>query len=195
VDDQAGLFDRPEQELVAGLGAAVLQLGGDGFDGSVLTRNAAGEITVRVDGRDGDIELGGADAAEEWPLGDGLEDVSPGFVMTIDPTGRLQLCSGEYDRNVAGVVSGAGIFRPGIVLGRTQGSTRGVPIALAGRVTCLADADQAPIRAGDLLTTSSVPGHAMRAVDPSRAFGCVLGKALGPLESGRGSVPALVALH
>lgn len=182
-------------ELVAALGAAVLSLGGNGFDGSVLARNAAGEITVRVDGRDGDIELGGADAAEEWPLGDGLEDAPPGSVMTIDPTGRLQLCATEYDRRVAGVVSGAGAFRPGIVLGRTEGSSRTVPVALAGRVACLVDASRSPIRAGDLLTTSPVPGHAMRADDPTRAFGSVLGKALGPLKTGRGSVPALVALH
>jgi hypothetical protein len=46
-----------------------------------------------------------------------------------------------------------------------------------------------------MLTTSSTPGHAMRATDPGRAFGAVIGKALGSLPSGRGLVPVLVALQ
>ena len=56
------------------------------------------------------------------------------------------------------------------------------------------DADHASIEVGDLLTTSSTPGHAMKAVDASRAFGAVLGKALEPLTAGRGLLPILVAL-
>jgi len=48
---------------------------------------------------------------------------------------------------------------------------------------------------GDLLTTSPTPGHAMRADDPGRAFGAVLGKALRPLADGQGLVPILVALQ
>ncbi len=52
-----------------------------------------------------------------------------------------------------------------------------------------------PIGVGDLLTTSSTPGHAMRAADPARAFGAVLGKSLGRLTGGQGLVPVLVALQ
>ena len=55
--------------------------------------------------------------------------------------------------------------------------------------------ESAGVRVGDLLTTSEVPGHAMRAVDGSRCFGAVLGKALRPLPEGRGIVPILVALQ
>jgi hypothetical protein len=48
---------------------------------------------------------------------------------------------------------------------------------------------------GDLLTTSPTPGHAMKATDPLRAFGAVLGKALLPLRSGQGLIPVLIAMQ
>ena len=48
-----------------------------------------------------------------------------------------------------------------------------------------------PVRAGDLLVASSVPGHARRA--PAQpAAGTVLGKSLGSLEKGRGVVEVLL---
>jgi hypothetical protein len=62
-------------------------------------------------------------------------------------------------------------------------------------VWCRAEADSGPIGIGDLLTTSGTPGHAMRAGDPGRAFGAVIGKALAGLASGRGLIPVLVALQ
>lgn len=43
--------------------------------------------------------------------------------------------------------------------------------------------------------TSAIPGHAMRAGDPLRALGAVIGKALKPLQSGRGLIPILIALQ
>ena len=68
-------------------------------------------------------------------------------------------------------------------------------MALAGKVQVKADARQAPIGVGDLLTTADEPGHAMRANDPMGAFGAVIGKALAPLHEGCGSVPILVSLQ
>jgi hypothetical protein len=61
-------------------------------------------------------------------------------------------------------------------------------------------AEQEDLEAGtvvviDLLTVSSTPGHAMKASDPARAFGALLGKALRPLRFGRGLIPILVALQ
>jgi hypothetical protein len=100
-----------------------------------------------------------------------------------------------YDKRVAGVVSGAGSYRPGIVLGREASSKRRVPLALVGRVFCKVDATNAPIEVGDLLTTSNTKGHAMKAEDPSRAFGTVVGKALAPLKEGRRLLPVLIALQ
>ena len=64
-----------------------------------------------------------------------------------------------------------------------------------GRVYCKVDANHGAIEVGDLLTTSSTPGHAMKASDPLRSFGAVIGKALSDLKSGTGLIPVLVALQ
>jgi hypothetical protein len=106
----------------------------------------------------------------------------------------VRACSEPYDRCVVGVVSGAGGYRPAIVLDCQDGGNRW-HVALLGRVWCKVDADLASINAGDMLTTSDTPGHAMRATDRERAFGAVIGKALGSLDRGRGMVPILVALQ
>jgi hypothetical protein len=57
------------------------------------------------------------------------------------------------------------------------------------------DAAFGAIEVGDLLTTSPTPGHAMKATDQLKAFGSVIGKAMRPLESGRGLIPILIALQ
>jgi hypothetical protein len=64
-----------------------------------------------------------------------------------------------------------------------------------GKVYCMVDATDVPVEIGDLLTTSSVPGHAMKVTDPLKSFGTVIGKALQPLDGGRGLVPILVRLQ
>jgi hypothetical protein len=51
-----------------------------------------------------------------------------------------------------------------------------MPIALIGRVYCKVDANHSSIEIGDLLTTSHTRGQAMKAEDPHKAFGAVLGK-------------------
>ena len=68
-------------------------------------------------------------------------------------------------------------------------------MALIGKVHCKVDARYSPIEVGDLLTTSPTPGHAMRATDPLKAFGAVLGKALHGLARGQGLLPILVSLQ
>jgi hypothetical protein len=56
------------------------------------------------------------------------------------------------------------------------------------------DASFGAIHAGDLLTTSPNPGYAMKVTDKAQASGAVIGKALGDLESGTGTVPVMVTL-
>lgn len=172
-----------------------LRPGSGGLDGTLLLRNAAGAETVRVDGQRGDIILGNADCAEDFDLAEGEEWVA-GAVMVLGEDGSLRVSTREYDTAVAGVVSGAGSYRPGLVLDRRAGAcgTR-VPVAMLGKVFCLVDADFGAVRPGALLTTSPRRGHAMRASDPSRAFGAVIGKALKPLEGGQALVPVMVCLQ
>ena len=54
------------------------------------------------------------------------------------------------------------------------------------------DASFGAIHAGDLLTTSSHAGYAMKVTDKVAAIGAIIGKALGNLDSGTGTVPVLV---
>jgi len=172
---------------------AALYVGADGNEGDIIVRNGAGEETIHLNGSSGDILLSGGDCAEEFRVAC-RADATPGTVMVIGPDGDLMPSSDPYDTRVAGVISGAGPFRPGIILDRNGPSDNRSPVALAGKVTCKVDARWAAIRVGDLLTTSPTPGHAMRANDPQRAFGAVLGKALAPLDGGLGAIPILVVL-
>jgi hypothetical protein len=150
------------------------------FEGSVAGR------TVHV--------LGGADLAEWYRVSGAAE---PGLLMVIDPAnpGQLMPSSQAYDTRVAGVVSGAGGVNPGLTL-QQQGVLDGdTQVAIAGRVYVQAEAFSAPIQPGDLLTTSAIPGHAMKAVDRGLAYGAVIGKAMSSLESGQGLVLVLVNLQ
>jgi hypothetical protein len=51
-------------------------------------------------------------------------------------------------------------------------------MAVAGRVYCDVEALEHAVEPGDLLTTSSVSGYAMKAADTHRAAGAILGKAM-----------------
>jgi hypothetical protein len=141
-----------------------------------------------------DVVLTGADCAEEFNI-ESSAAIGAGTVMVVVEGGALQPSANAYDRKVVGVISGAGEFRPGLILDRRSSLDKRLPIALVGKVYCKVDADHGAIGIGDLLTTSPTPGHAMRASDRSRAFGAVLGKALRSLESGKGMIPVLVALQ
>jgi hypothetical protein len=136
----------------------------------------------------GDLLLEGADYAEEMTVAE--PEVAAGMVVVLDDEGRIAPCSEDYDPRVAGIVSGAGGVRPGLVLDRHDG---GAPVALMGKLWVLADATESPIRCADLLTSSSTRGHARRVTERARAFGAVLGKALTDLPSGRGLVRVLVS--
>ncbi|MBI3020482.1 MAG: hypothetical protein HYY59_00690, partial [Candidatus Omnitrophica bacterium] len=52
--------------------------------------------------------------------------------------------------------------------------------------------ENGPIQRGDLLVSSSVPGHAMRAEPDEIQPGMLLGKALGLLAEGEGTILVLI---
>jgi hypothetical protein len=155
------------------------------FDGTVRTKVL--QIT------------GGSDLSEKFQIGTEA-GVSPtsGMVVVIDPEnpGKLLVSNGAYDRRIAGIISGAGNIESGMVMEQLNSAAAGEhPVALIGRVYCLADVSNGPIQPGDLLTTSENPGHAMKVTDYSRAQGAILGKAMTRLESGHGLVLVLVNLQ
>jgi hypothetical protein len=142
----------------------------------------------------GDIQfINAADCAEDFDIAD-AQVFEPGTVMVPGKGGALQQSQNAYDKRVVGVVSGAGEYRPGLVLDKQPRPER-QPIALLGKVYCKVDAEYAAIEVGDLLTTSPTPGHAMRASDPTAAFGAVIGKAMEPCHRDRGLIAILVALQ
>jgi len=175
---------------------------GDGVDARVGIGTTDPRHTLDVNGDArvvGVLEIfGGSDVAEPFTV-EGGGDVGPGMVVSIDPasTGRLRLSDAAYDRRVAGVISGANGVPPGLTLRKAGGDLDGShPVALTGRVWAWCDADAAgPIAPGDLLTTSSTPGHAMKVADHGLARGAILGKAMSSLESGQGQVLVLVTLQ
>jgi hypothetical protein len=174
--------------------SASLRLGASGNEGDLRVLDGNGNVAIHLDGQTGTCECSGEDCAENFDVAPAGE-IAPGTVMVLEPDGRVVRSILPYDTKVAGVVSGGGDLRPGILLSGDRTNTRNrVPLALAGKVFCRVDARHGPIEAGDLLTTSPTPGHAMRAGDPARAVGAIIGKALRPMRNGSGLIPILVAL-
>ena len=112
------------------------------------------------------------------------ESVDAGDVLVVDPTasGSLRRAATAADRRVVGVAA----------RGEETGASR-VPVVLSGTALCKVDADYGPVAAGDLLTASPTPGHAMRAAEA--APGTIVGKALESLDAGRGMIRIVVMLR
>jgi hypothetical protein len=155
-----------------------------------VTGNAivTGTVTAK------DVALSGADCAEEFDVAFSSK-IDVGTVMVLGKDGVLLPSASAYDKKVVGVISGAGDFKPGLILDRHECSQGRLPLALIGKVFCKVDATHGPIEVGDLLTTSPTAGHAMKARDPLKAFGSVIGKALRPLPAGCGLIPILVTMQ
>lgn len=170
------------------------RLGGAGVDGDLFLQNKDDETTIHLDGETGAVHVPNADCAEDFPLAAGAEVVA-GDVVVFDDASAIRRTDRPYDKRVAGVISGAGDTRPGIVLGRRGADKSRLPVALVGKVTCKVDAYFGAVGVGDLLTTSPRSGYAMKAREPRHAFGAVLGKALRPLAAGAGLIPVLVTLR
>ncbi len=146
-----------------------------GIDYTVLEST----LTVRQ------LHTSGADLAEIFSS---RQDLEPGDVVVIDPDYDVGVIrsSKPYDTAVAGIVSTS----PGTVLGYGED---GFAIALAGRVPVKVCDEGGDINRGDLLTTSSIPGRAMKAANPQ--VGTVLGKALESFSGNEGVIYVLVALQ
>jgi len=193
-------FDAQRSNLLIGGNHGSFSGSGDIFlfnqNVSDITNAALEDATIRIDGGRGDIILRNADCAEEFDIFDN-EDIEPGDVLILDDhEDKLRKSNTSYDKRVAGVYSGAGNHKPGIILDKRNSGYRRVPVALVGKVHCrvIAESDN-PIQKGDLLTTSDIPGCAMKAVDPLKAFGTVIGKALQSIKSGKGLIPIIVNLQ
>jgi hypothetical protein len=133
------------------------------------------------------VELG-ADLAENYLTHD--DTIKPGDVVAIDSGiagGGIRKSNRPYDSQTLGIVS----TLPGLTLADVPGvdTNHHVPVALAGRVPVRTSSENGRVRAGDLLTASSIPGVAMKATKA----GPVIGQALNDFNYPDGEI-GLVAV-
>ncbi|MCX6761278.1 MAG: hypothetical protein NTY33_00315 [Candidatus Moranbacteria bacterium] len=115
----------------------------------------------------GGFFAGGADLAENYTSKD---ELSKGEVVSIDSSDvhNVKRSTMAYQKDVLGIVSTA----PGFVAGEyTDGS---YPIALVGRVPVNVSTENGMIKAGDRITSASIPGYAMRATVGGRVIGTAM---------------------
>ncbi|MBC8097339.1 MAG: hypothetical protein H7Y43_16155 [Akkermansiaceae bacterium] len=195
--------------LYDGTGDQRIEIDSDDGDNAAIIRlrNSAGVTTITLDaetGGDGRIttqELqitGGSDLSEQFDINSLRHEIKAGMIVCIDPRnpGQLVPSTTAYDRTCAGVISGAGGVKPGMLMGQRGTKADGYyPVALTGRVYCWMDATHGAIEPGDLVTTSTTPGHGMKANDQARSQGAIIGKAMTALTEGKGLVLILVSLQ
>ena len=138
---------------------------------------------------------GGGDLVEGFESKEGVLEAGTVVIIDSENPGQLKTSTVAYDRKVAGVVSGAGGVNHGIRMGQHGVMDGENLVAMTGRVYVKCTTENGSIEAGDLLTTSSRLGHAMRGSDIDRSFGAVIGKAMTPLKEGEGLVLVLVNLQ
>lgn len=170
-----------------------------GYKGGALGTNLEGSkrIALRWD-YDGNVYVRGTlrdkqkDLAENYPSEMDLE--SGDVICLAQDKDRIVISEKPNDPLVLGVVS----TKPGFLLndGEDAKETNLFPVALCGRVPCKVVDENGPIKRGDLLTSSSTPGHAMKAtpIKGGEFFspGTIIGKAIGTLESGKGVIDIFV---
>ncbi|MBI1742162.1 hypothetical protein HYR54_03740 [Candidatus Acetothermia bacterium] len=163
-------------------------------------QNQVGNL-VRIDSAgkgffNGGTQTGGADFAESMRTTDDPATLQPGDVLVIDPghARAVKKSSAPNSKLVVGVYS----VKPSILAiadHHIDDSLTGeVPVAVVGIVPTKVSAENGPIQIGDLLVSSSTPGHAMRAPN-NPAPGTIIGKALATWESGNGVIEVMVMLR
>jgi len=192
---------------VGSSGHDALRVGSAGNDGLRIYEKI-GRDYIRA-GRDGDVDFkvtkdgtayadggwkGSADFAELMTVDGAVINYEPGDVLVISPSvdRSVALSSSANATSVIGVYS----TKPGFIGSpnvMAEATADEIPVAIMGIVPCKASAENGPIQRGDLLTTADTPGHAMRASDAR--IGTILGKALGDLESGTGTIEVLLTLQ
>jgi hypothetical protein len=141
--------------------------------------------------------LGGSDIAEHFTVSKSESKIEAGTLMVIDEknAGSVVPSALAYDKRVVGVVSGAGGVKTGMTL-RQEGVLEGeAVVAVAGRVYVKVSSINGKIKPGDLLTSSNIPGYAMKATKKRKATGAIIGKAMTSLDAKEGLVLILVNLQ
>jgi len=155
-----------------------------GASGNIAVFQSNSANTARIDrsGKgffNGGTQTGGADVAEAFEVENKINDYSPGEVLVISTNNdrRVEKCRAPYSTLVIGVYA----TKPGVLLSERDieaDLSDTIPVGIVGVIPTKVSGENGPIRRGDLLVTSSTPGHAMKGTDRERMFGATLGKAL-----------------
>lgn len=131
------------------------------------------------------IVKGGSDIAERFDVVKNTRKPMPGMIVSIDKekAGKLSITQTAFDRKVVGIISGANGTDTGLHIGEKGSIADGrYPVALTGKVYVYANKEGGIIQAGDLLTTSSKEGEAMKANNYEKAQGAIIGKAMTGID-------------
>ncbi|HKQ46820.1 MAG TPA: collagen-like protein [Phycisphaerae bacterium] len=146
--------------------------------------------------------VAGSDFAEALPVAGDRKSFEPGDVVVFSAAaaGSVEKCRRPADTKLAGAYS----TRPGVLGAEKHGETRidpqDIPVAITGIVPTKVSCENGPIAPGDLLTTSTTPGHAMKAksirIGDAEVYptGAILGKAIEGLDKGTGKIRVLITL-
>lgn len=177
--------------------------------GAISLYDDFGNRSIKIDGDvsgDGrvttdELEIkGGSDFAENFDIINEENGMTakPGMLVSISPdaSGKLQLTNQAYDKKLAGIISGANGIEPGLYMSQEGSIADGeYPVALTGRVYVYANTANGQIRPGDLLTSSTQLGYAMKVDRADKAQGAIIGKAMTSLTEKEGFVLVLVNLQ
>ncbi len=113
------------------------------------------------------------------------------------PIVEVTLAGKASDTRVCGIVDEPALdpsATPGLDRKLLGTGTVGSMVTLGAYAFCKVTTDGGPIHAGDLLVTSEAPGYAQKMpAEGSNLVGCIVGKALGSLDQGRGTIPVLIS--
>lgn len=111
---------------------------------------------------------GAFDYAEDYPTND--TSLMPGDLVSVDPSNPQYIQKATAGSHLIGVIS----ENPGFRLQQKQdelGDATWMPVALVGRVPVSVSTENGEIKSGDYLTSSSIPGVAMKATKAGQVIG------------------------
>ena len=117
------------------------------------------------------------------------KDIKDGSVIASSEKGAI-LATIPYDSQVLGVVS-----RDAGIIVNTTNSDNGVPIISDGSVYMLVSTSQGNIKKGDLLTTSTTPGVAVKATREGYVLGTALEEYTSPDKKQIDKIAVSLNLH
>jgi hypothetical protein len=164
---------------------------------AVFQLNGTNRIRFGRNGRgffNGGTQSSGADVAEVITVEGEPAEYAPGELMAISTRSdrRVERVAEPYSTRVIGVYA----TKPGVLLTERDIDANlddAVPVGVIGIVPTRVSSENGPIHRGDMLVSSSTPGHAMLGTDRERMLGAVIGKAMAEFtEEGTGLIEVLV---